>query len=108
LEPDQFSLIMVAVIAGYVVQRLIEGAFMRLFRMHIHVWRGFDSSFRLITARRNPNMVILFGSMLVGRPDAGLVMVAVWTVFSCFVHLFRLVQAIVARTRGQEVRSWLA
>ena len=32
-----------------------------------------DSQFRLITARRNPNMVILFVALLFGRPDIGLV-----------------------------------
>jgi len=107
LDPDQFRLVMVLVIAGYVVQRLIEGAFMRLFRMHIHVWRRVDSTFRLITARRNPNMVILFASMLIARPDIGLVAVGWWTVFSCLFHLVRLVQAIALRARGCEIRSWL-
>ena len=44
--------------------------------MHIHVWRPIDSKFRLITARRNPNMVILVGALLFGRPDVGLELVA--------------------------------
>ncbi len=35
--------------------------------MHIHVWRPIDSQFRLITARRNPNMVILVAALAV-RP----------------------------------------
>jgi len=108
LPPDTFGLMMVLIIGGYVIQRLIEGAFLRLFDMHIHVWRKFDSDFRLITARRNPNMVILFVSMLFGRPDVGLIAVAWWTVISCLVHLFRLIQAVVLRLRGGEIRSWLA
>ena len=58
------------------LQRLIEGLFMRRFGgMHIHVWRPIDSQFRLITARRNPNMVILVAALLVRparqRPGAG-------------------------------------
>ena len=40
---------------------------MRRYGMHIHVWRPVDSQFRLITARRNPNMVILVAS-LADRP----------------------------------------
>ena len=44
---------------------------MRRYGMHIHVWRPVDSQFRLITARRNPNMVILVASLLFGRPDSG-------------------------------------
>jgi phosphatidylglycerophosphate synthase len=107
MAADMFTLLMILLIGGYVVQRLIEGAFMRLFQMHIHVWQGIDSWFRLITARRNPNMVILFASMLFARPDIGLVAVTAWTVFSCLFHLVRLFQAMLARTRGEPVRSWL-
>ena len=64
--------VMAAIVVGYVVQRVIEGAFIASFEMHIHVWERVDSRFRLITARRNPNVVILFASLIVGRPDWGL------------------------------------
>lgn len=98
-----------AIQGGYLVQRLIEGVFMRMNgMMHIHVWQRFDSQFRLITARRNPNMVILFVSMLFSRPDLGLIAVAWWTAISCAVHAVRLVQSLVARSRGQRVTSWLS
>ena len=39
---------------GYVAQRLIEGAFIVRFGMHIHVWRRFDSWFRLFTEISRP------------------------------------------------------
>lgn len=104
---ERFFLIMLAIVGGYVVQRLIEGAFIRMFGMHIHVWQRIDSQFRLITARRNPNMVILFGSLLFGRPDVGLELVAWWTVLSCLFHAVRLVQAMLLKRRGGEIRSWL-
>jgi phosphatidylglycerophosphate synthase len=107
LEPYVAYLVLIVIIAGYVVQRVIEGIFMRRFGMHIHVWRRIDSRFRLITARRNPNMVILFACMLVARPDWGLVALAWWTVLSCLFHLVRLVQAMVLRARGGAIRSWL-
>lgn len=98
-----------AIQGGYIVQRLIEGIFMRQNGgMHIHVWQRFDSQFRLITARRNPNMVILFVSMLFSRPDLGLIAVAWWTVISCAVHAVRLLQAMAFKTRGNRVTSWLA
>jgi phosphatidylglycerophosphate synthase len=94
---------------GYVVQRLIEGVFMRQNgMMHIHVWRRFDSRFRLITARRNPNMVILVASLLFARPDLGLIAVAAWTAISCAVHAVRLVQAWAVRARGGSITSWLS
>ncbi len=98
---------MAAILGGYAVQRLIEGIFLRRFGMHIHVWRKFDSDFRLITARRNPNMVILFAAMLASRPDLGLIAVAWWTVLSCLVHAVRLAQAELQHRRGEPVTSWL-
>jgi len=107
LDPPTFWTVMIALAAGYIVQRLIEGAFIASFGMHIHVWRKVDSDFRLITARRNPNMVILFMATLAMRPDIGLVAVAVWTVLSCLFHLVRLAQAYALRWRGGAVRSWL-
>jgi phosphatidylglycerophosphate synthase len=107
LSDALFWQVMIAIVGGYVVQRLIEGIFMRRFGMHIHVWEQVDSRFRLITARRNPNMVILFAAMLFARPDIGLIAVAVWTVLSCLFHLVRLIQAYVVAARGQPVRSWL-
>jgi len=98
-----------AIFAGYIVQRAIEGAFIARFGgIHIHVWQQFDSRFRLVTARRNPNMVILFASVVFGRPDIGIVAVAVWTVLSCGVHLVRLFQAFARQRRGETIGSWLA
>jgi phosphatidylglycerophosphate synthase len=108
LDPELFRLVLLAIIGGYVVQRVIEGIFMRLFGMHIHVWRRFDSRFRLITARRNPNMVILLAFLIAGRPNWGLVAVAVWTLASLLVHGVQLAQALLARSRGRPVVSWLA
>lgn len=108
LSPFAFALVMAAILGGYIVQRLIEGAFMRMNGgMHIHIWRPFDSRFRLITARRNPNMVILVASLVFGRPDIGLIAVAWWTVISLLVHAVQLVQMTMARQRGVEIRSWL-
>jgi hypothetical protein len=97
-----------AIQGGYLVQRLIEGGFIRWAGFHIHVWRPFDSRFRLITARRNPNMVILFVSMIFARPDVGLVAVAWWTALSCLIHAVRLAQAGIARVSGGKLTSWLS
>jgi phosphatidylglycerophosphate synthase len=108
LAPIETTMVLWAIIGGYVLQRLIEGIFMRRFGgMHIHVWEQIDSRFRLITARRNPNMVILVASMLVARPDWGLILVAFWTVISLIFHAVRLAQANERVLRGQPIRSWL-
>ena len=103
------TMVLWAIIGGYVAQRVIEGIFMRRFGgMHIHVWRPIDSRFRLITARRNPNMVILVVALLFGRPDAGLVAVAWWTIVSLFFHAVRLAQASEQAARGKPITSWLS
>jgi hypothetical protein len=96
------------IVGGYIAQRIIEGIFIKRFDgMHIHVWRPIDSKFRLITARRNPNMVILIGSLLFGRPDLGLEFVAWWTLVSLIFHAVRLAQASEQAARGRRIVSWL-
>lgn len=101
------SLVLTAIVAGYVLQRLEEGLFIACFGIEMHVWQRFDSRFRLITARRNPNLLLLTGSVLLGRPDLGILAVAIWTVACLVVHALRLLQAAVARRRGP-LRSWLS
>ncbi|HEY0293574.1 MAG TPA: CDP-alcohol phosphatidyltransferase family protein [Hansschlegelia sp.] len=95
------------IIGGYIVQRILEGAFLRLFGMHMHVWRPFDSFFRLITARRNPNLVILTVFTLFGRPDVGMIVVLWWIVLSLVVHAVQLVQGVIV-SRKRPVTSWLS
>jgi phosphatidylglycerophosphate synthase len=108
LEPVYATMVLWSIIGGYVAQRVIEGIFMRRFGgMHIHVWKPIDSKFRLVTARRNPNMVILVAALLPGRPDVGLGLVACWTIVSLIFHAVRLAQASEQAARGRAVVSWL-
>lgn len=104
-----FELMMLwIVIGGYVAQRIIEGVFIRRFGgIHIHVWKRIDSRFRLVTARRNPNMAILIVALAFGRPDIGLELVAWWTLASLIFHGVRLAQASEQAARGVKIRSWL-
>ncbi len=98
--------VLAVIVAGYVLQRLEEGAFILSFKMDMHVWRRFDSFFRLITARRNPNLVILTAAVLVGRPDRGIEIVAVWVAACLLIHAVRIAQAAWARRAGP-LQSWL-
>ncbi len=107
LEPVYEAMLLAAIVIGYVAQRVIEGIFIARFGMHIHVWQVVDSRFRLITARRNPNMVILVVALLFGRPDTGLELVGAWTILSLIFHLVRLAQAEMRSWRGQPIVSWL-
>ena len=81
------------VVGGYLVGRALEGAFLARFGFETHSWRPIDGLFRTITARRNPNLILLSVGALAGRPDLGLVMVALWTIASLGFHALRLVQA---------------
>lgn len=94
------------VVGGYLVGRLEEGIFLLAFRMETHCWRPIDTLFRTITARRNPNLLILSVGALGGRPDLGLVMVAIWTALSLAFHAVRIAQAFMQRARGKAVSPW--
>ena len=107
LEPLTATMVLWAIIGGYVAQRMIEGLSIKRFGIEIHIWKPIDSRFRLITARRNPNMVILAAALLVGRPDTGLVLVAWWTLVSLIFHAVRLAQMGELKARGQPIVSWL-
>jgi hypothetical protein len=93
-------------VVGYIVGRLIEGLFMLLFKMEIHCWRPIDAFFRTITARRNPNLLLLSAATLIGRPNIGLILVALWTLFSLGFHTIRVFQAFLMRLRGQSIAVW--
>ncbi len=107
LPLEHASLVLTVIIAGYVLQRIEEGLFIACFKMDMHVWQRFDSRLRLITARRNPNLLILTAATLIGRPDWGIAAVAVWVAVCLVVHAVRLAQAALARRHGP-LRSWLA
>lgn len=98
-----------AIFIGYIAGRLVEGTFQYwLGQYGIFCWRPFDSCFRLVTARRNPNLILLTISLVIGRPDLGLVAVAVWTALSTLLLLVRLGIAVYARIVYGPLRSWLA
>jgi phosphatidylglycerophosphate synthase len=105
--PIQFWLVIAAVLGGYVIQRLMEGVAIKWLGLEIHIWRPIDTRFREITARRNPNLVILTLSVIFGRPDLGLIAVAVWVVICLLLHAVQLTQALLARTRLGSLTSWM-
>jgi phosphatidylglycerophosphate synthase len=98
------------ILAGYILGRVCEGLFqLWLGKFGLFCWRPFDSFNRLITARRNPSLILLSGSLCFGRPDLGLLAVVAWTVFSTFIIFIRLLSALaVKRISGQPIRPWLA
>lgn len=108
LVPVAATMILLAVIAGFVADRVVEVIFIKRFDgMPIDAWRAVDSRFRLIAAGRNVNLVILLAAMLIARPDLGLQWVAWWTVISAIFHAVGLAQATEQAARGKAVKSWL-
>ncbi|HTN97333.1 MAG TPA: CDP-alcohol phosphatidyltransferase family protein, partial [Nordella sp.] len=85
----------------------MEGISIKWLGLEIHIWRKVDTVFRQITARRNPNLVILTVFAVLGRPDWGLIAVAWWTVICLVLHGLQLAQALVAK-RGGPLESWMA
>jgi phosphatidylglycerophosphate synthase len=96
------------ILGGYVVGRLIEGAFIAGFKFEMHIWRPFDYWLRAFTARRNPNMFILMIATLLGAPDVGFLVVALWTIVCLLAHGVRLAQAYALKANNVDVRSFLS
>jgi phosphatidylglycerophosphate synthase len=92
---------------GYIVGRVVEGVFKKLLEPSgIFCWRPLDSFFRLITGRRNPNLILLTCGLLGGRPDLGLLAVTLWTVASSLFLVVRLIMGISRRLTDGPLRSW--
>ncbi len=92
---------------GYIAGRLAEGAFKRCLEPSgIFCWRPMDSYFRLITGRRNPNLILLTWGLLAGRPDLGLLAVTLWTIASSIFLVVRLGMGFHERQETGPLRSW--
>ena len=95
------------ILIGYVIGRIIEGTFRKMFGLSPHVWTRIDYRFRAVTARRNPNLALLTLGAVSGHPDQAFIAVAVWTVVSLLFHSVRWVQAAREWQEGRPLRSYL-
>jgi len=96
------------IIGGYLVGRLVELVFTHWLGSYgIFCWRPVDSYFRLITARRNPNLILLTAGAVTGHCDFGLLAVALWTGLTSLFLLIRLGMAGFTRVASGPLRSWL-
>jgi len=108
-RPDWAFPALIAILIGYVVDRIVEGIFLGQFKMHIHVWTKFNSGLRFFIARRNPNTFIMMIGMIltVINPMAGVWAfgaIAVWT-WLCI--LANTVTVIVAQFHKRPLTSWM-
>lgn len=97
-----------AIVVAYVSGRIVEGIFPLLGKCEIFTWRPIDAWFRLITARRNPCLILLTLGWLAGRPDWGFIAVTFWTVFTTLILNLRLLYAAVYRLKYGPLHSWLS
>ena len=109
LLPFELTPLALLMLAGYIGGRLCEGAFqLWIEEFSIFLWRPIDSLTRLITARRNPNLIILSVGLLVGQPAVALVAVVVWHIVSTLFLLLRLLLAWQAKRRLGSLSPWLS
>ncbi len=104
-----WEFVLLVIVLGYLGGRLAELIFeLRIERSGIFCWRPFDSCFRLVTARRNPNLIILTLAIIMGQAYLGLIGVAIWTVFTTLVLLLRVYKAFECKKEYGFVTPWLA
>jgi len=106
-QPDWWNAAGIATFAGYIALRMLEWDFIATFGVRLHTWRRWDSRFRLISSRRNPNLILLSAATLGGRPDLGLAAVALWTLGCLAIHGVRWIQAWLEARRSGPLSSWL-
>ena len=104
---EVFWSVMAAILGGYILQRAIEGIAIKWLGLEIHIWRSIDTYFRQITARRNPNLILLTLFTAIAKPDWGLLAVAAWTVICLGLHVFQLLQAFAAKRNTGALTSWM-
>ena len=94
--------------AFYAVGRFVEATFtLWLGKFGLFCWRPVDSYFRLITGRRNPNMILLTVLTVFGRSDLGLLAVVLWTVLTSLFMAARLAMAGYVRLTRGPLWTWL-
>jgi phosphatidylglycerophosphate synthase len=104
---EMFWSVIAAILGGYVLQRAIEAIAVRWLGLEIHIWRSIDTLFRQVTARRNPNLILLTLFTALGKPDWGLLAVALWIVICLGLHAFQIFQAFRAKGNASSLTSWM-
>jgi phosphatidylglycerophosphate synthase len=95
------------ILGMYLVGRLAENAFKWIFGFNQYVWTTLDSTLRVIVARRNIILAIITVGALLGDVGIALVVSAVWSVVSIGFQSLRTVWALILRSTGKPVSTWL-
>ena len=96
------------IFVGYIGGRICEGLFeFWLAPFVMFMWQRIDSFNRLITARRNPNLILMTASWLADRPDIGFLMVVGWHGLSTLFLAWRVRAAWQVRRLEGPLTSWM-
>mgnify|MGYP006363577521 FL=1 len=102
------GILMVLMFVGYVGGRLCEGIFHYwLAHFDMFIWEKMDSFNRLITARRNPNLILLTYGWLIDQPALGLLLVVIWHLISTAILGWRLHTGWRTKQTQGTLKSWL-
>lgn len=104
---EELTIAFWVVIATYLLGRLCEGVFELRNRFVPFVWRPRDARFRLVLARRNPNLIILTGGALADVAAESYLIMAGWCAVCALIQLWNLIESEWTRRRGPLV-SYLA
>ena len=92
---------------GYIGGRICEGVFQFFVgSFDIFIWRRFDSFNRLITARRNPNLILLTGGWMINQPDLGFLSVVIWHLISTAILVIRVAFGWREKYHNGPLKSW--
>lgn len=98
----------VVMLAAYVLGRVFEGLFQWWFvHASIFCWTRLDSYHRLITARRNPSLIIMTLAVILASPSAGFVGVVLLAVLSTALLALRFVMGCLSVLTNRPIHSWL-
>ncbi|MES2119596.1 MAG: hypothetical protein V4513_03345 [Pseudomonadota bacterium] len=104
LAPVYGIMVLWAAAGGAAVDFGLRRLFERRFGgTRIDGWRNFDRAFAPTAAGPTLNLALLALGLVVGRPEAGLVVVAWWTITTIFVHGVRLAHATELAVRGTRI-----
>ena len=91
------------ILGCYLIGRIVEIAFHRLFGFNQYIWKRFDSRFRLIVSRRNIILLIMTVGLIIGAATEAFLACAAWAVVSTIIQVVRIGQAYASRP----ITSWL-
>jgi phosphatidylglycerophosphate synthase len=91
------------IIGCYVVGRIVEIGFHRVFGFNQFIWKRFDSRFRLVVSRRNIILLIMTIGLILGVTTQAFLLCAGWSIISTIIQVVRISQAYASRP----ITSWL-